>query len=82
MNHVPVASTSSVISCRWDWCRSTFSDLDALETHVKHTHIWPMKPMSKADIVLLRRLDLQSLHSSENTDSTSRGGYALGCEIF
>jgi hypothetical protein len=76
MNHVPVASTSNVISCRWDWCRSTLSDLDALETHVKHTHIWPMKPMSKADIALLRRLDLQS---SSNTDSTSfsGGGYLI-----
>ncbi|KAG9317469.1 hypothetical protein JVU11DRAFT_1671 [Chiua virens] len=66
-------STSSVIACRWDWCRSTFSSIDALETHVKHDHIWPMKPMSKAEITLMRRLDLQSLHSSLDSSVISRG---------
>ncbi|KAF9247359.1 hypothetical protein BU15DRAFT_70172 [Melanogaster broomeanus] len=82
MNHIPIASTSSILSCRWDWCRLTFSNLDALESHVKHDHIWPMQPMRKADIALMRRLDLQSLHSSANTDSTSpsRGPVAVPSE--
>ncbi|KAI9574669.1 hypothetical protein HD554DRAFT_76864 [Boletus coccyginus] len=66
---------SSVISCRWDWCPASFPSIDTLDTHVKHEHIWPMKPMRKAEIALMRRMDLQSLHSSPNTDSSffSRG---------
>ncbi|KAF8138476.1 hypothetical protein EV363DRAFT_1154916 [Boletus edulis] len=59
-----------VFSCRWDWCRSSFASIDALHTHVKLEHIWPMKPMRKAEIALMRRMDLQSLHSSPNTDSS------------
>ncbi|KAG8218647.1 hypothetical protein J3R82DRAFT_4311 [Butyriboletus roseoflavus] len=68
-------ATSGVVSCRWDWCRSSFASIDALDTHVKHDHIWPMKPMRKAEIALMRRMDLQSLHSPPNTDSSiiSRG---------
>lgn len=67
-------ATSGVISCRWDWCRSSFPSIDALDAHVKHAHIWPMKPMRKAEIALMRRMDHQSLHSSLDTDSSIISG--------
>ncbi|KIJ70116.1 hypothetical protein HYDPIDRAFT_104787 [Hydnomerulius pinastri MD-312] len=71
MSHIPVASTSTTISCQWDWCRLTFSSLDALETHVKHDHVWPMKPMRRTDIALMKRLDAQSFHSTPNNTESS-----------
>jgi len=67
-------TTVSTFLCRWDWCRASLPSIDALDTHVKHEHIWPMKPMQKEEIALMRRMDLQSLHSSPDTDSSIISG--------
>ncbi|KAH7887604.1 hypothetical protein F5I97DRAFT_1926040 [Phlebopus sp. FC_14] len=76
-----MTSQSILISCQWDWCRLTFSTVDDLQLHVKHVHVWPMKPMRKSQIALLRRIDAMdaSLHGSQNIASSDscRGQYLI-----
>ncbi|KAH7889954.1 hypothetical protein F5I97DRAFT_1924464 [Phlebopus sp. FC_14] len=70
-----MTSKSILISCQWDWCRLTFSNLDDLQLHVKHDHVWPMKPMRKSQIALLRRID--AIDGSQNSSDSCRGQYLI-----
>ncbi|TFK50891.1 hypothetical protein OE88DRAFT_1660028 [Heliocybe sulcata] len=44
-------------SCRWDWCRATFSSNKSLVDHVVDDHIKTAEPVKRRDVSLIRRAE-------------------------
>ncbi|KAG0709793.1 hypothetical protein DFH29DRAFT_14691 [Suillus ampliporus] len=67
----PQPSPPRTFFCYWDWCRLTFPTVDELASHVRHNHIWKLEPMSKKDIMLMRKQDAEEAQSiSASSDSS------------
>ncbi|KAF9481810.1 hypothetical protein BDN70DRAFT_802642, partial [Pholiota conissans] len=61
------ASSGHVYSCKWAWCRLTFSDNALLVQHVIHEHARRSIPVRRRDIAIVRRIEEgsgDSLHMS------------------
>lgn len=59
-------------SCRWDWCRLTFSSNVLLVHHVVHEHVHKAQPVRRHDVPLLRRAEEglgESWRLSTSTDN-------------
>jgi len=46
-----------LFSCRWAWCRLTFSDNVALVHHVLHDHARRAIPVRRRDITMIKRME-------------------------
>ncbi|KAF8969449.1 hypothetical protein BDZ97DRAFT_1795694 [Flammula alnicola] len=80
----PASQLSSVhiYSCKWAWCRCTFSDNAALVHHVVHDHARRSIPVRRRDIAMIRRAEegsgesfkisylMKDLYSSNSEKST------------
>ncbi|KAG2156214.1 hypothetical protein DEU56DRAFT_975818 [Suillus clintonianus] len=67
----PQPSPPRIFFCCWDWCRLTFSTVDELASHVRHNHIWKLQPMSKKEIVLMRKQDADEARSMSEPSGSS-----------
>ncbi|KAG2154948.1 uncharacterized protein EDB93DRAFT_125496 [Suillus bovinus] len=67
----PQPSPPRTFFCCWDWCRLTFSTVDELASHVRHDHIWQLQPMSKKEIVRMRKQDAADAQSMSETSGSS-----------
>ncbi|KAG1840098.1 hypothetical protein DFJ58DRAFT_96062 [Suillus subalutaceus] len=56
--------------CCWDWCRLTFSTVDELASHVRHDHIWELQPMSKKEIMRMRKQEAVEAQSMTESGSS------------
>jgi len=70
-SHHPQPSPPRLFFCYWDWCRLTFSTVDELTSHVRYDHIWKLQPMSKREIMLMRREDAKAAQSMSDSFSSS-----------
>ena len=46
-----------LFSCKWAWCRSTFSKNAGLVHHVVHDHVHRAIPVRRRDISMIRRAE-------------------------
>jgi hypothetical protein len=46
-----------LFSCRWAWCRLTFSDNVGLVHHVLHDHVRHAIPVRRRDISMIKRVE-------------------------
>ncbi|KAG1806645.1 uncharacterized protein HD556DRAFT_1323269 [Suillus plorans] len=67
----PQPSPPRTFFCCWDWCRLTFSTVDELASHVRHDHIWQLQPMSKKEIVRMRKQDAAEAQSMTESSGSS-----------
>ncbi|KAF8812244.1 hypothetical protein BYT27DRAFT_7207677 [Phlegmacium glaucopus] len=49
--------SSQLFSCKWAWCRSTFSNNAGLVHHVVHDHVHRAIPVRRRDIPMIRRAE-------------------------
>lgn len=68
---LPQPSPPRIFFCCWDWCRLTFSTVDELASHVRHDHIWGLQPMSKKEIVRMRKQDAVEAQSMTESSGSS-----------
>ncbi|KAG1755527.1 hypothetical protein EDB19DRAFT_1661825 [Suillus lakei] len=67
----PQPSPPRTFFCCWDWCRLTFSTVDELASHVRQNHIWKLQPMSKKEIVRMRKQDAAEAQSMTESSGSS-----------
>lgn len=67
----PQLSPPRTFFCCWDWCRLTFSTVDELASHVRHDHIWELQPMSKKEIVRMRKKEAAEAQSMTESSGSS-----------
>ena len=46
-----------LFSCKWAWCRLTFSDNAGLVRHVLHDHVRRATPVRRRDISMIKRAE-------------------------
>lgn len=68
-------SSGHIFSCKWAWCRSTFSDNAALVHHVIHDHARRSIPIRRRDIAMIRRAE-EGSGDSLHVSSLVKGLYA------
>ncbi|KAG1752630.1 uncharacterized protein EDB91DRAFT_1077971 [Suillus paluster] len=67
----PQPSPPRSFFCCWDWCRLTFPTVDELASHVRHNHISKLQPMSKKEIMLMRKQDAEEAQSISVSSGSS-----------